>query len=244
MRGTGQALFRLFAVQGAWNYERMLGVGMGYAALPLLQELKAMDPDRYRAAMARAAGFFNCHPYLAGLALGASVRAEYDLVPGPEIVRLRATLGGPLGALGDQLFWAGLLPALSAALLVALAFGAGLWAVAGFIVIWNVVRVTTAVWALRTGLKSGVKVGAAINASWLPRAARRSSQAGAFTVGIALPIVARWLYLSGSLTKPALLAALAALGVLVSFFLRLRLTSVRYGLVLLCLILLWQWATK
>ena len=38
-----RALLRLFAVQGTWNYERMLGVGMGYAAEPLL-EIRGTDP--------------------------------------------------------------------------------------------------------------------------------------------------------------------------------------------------------
>ena len=36
MNGGWHAWLRLLAVQGTWNYERMLGVGMGYAADPLL----------------------------------------------------------------------------------------------------------------------------------------------------------------------------------------------------------------
>ena len=30
MTGRWRALLRLYAVQGTWNYERMLGVGMGF----------------------------------------------------------------------------------------------------------------------------------------------------------------------------------------------------------------------
>ena len=42
--GRMRAFLRLFAMQGDWNYERMLGVGMGYAAEPLLEELRTSDP--------------------------------------------------------------------------------------------------------------------------------------------------------------------------------------------------------
>ena len=43
MSGAWRALLRLLAVQGTWNYERMLGVGMGYAAEPLLEDLGPLD---------------------------------------------------------------------------------------------------------------------------------------------------------------------------------------------------------
>ena len=42
MTGGWRAWLRLLAVQGTWNYERMLGVGMGYAAEPLLEDLKTV----------------------------------------------------------------------------------------------------------------------------------------------------------------------------------------------------------
>jgi len=170
VNGGWRALLRLFAVQGTWNYERMLGVGMGYAAEPLLDDLKATDPVRHSEAVVRSAEFFNCNPNLAGLALGATVRAEYEATPGVQIARLRTALCSPLGALGDQLFWAGLLPALVGAALVAVVFGAGWWAIIGFLLAYNVIHVWTAGWALRTGLAAGMGVGAAIGGSWVPRA--------------------------------------------------------------------------
>lgn len=244
MTGTLRAFWRLFSVQGAWNYERMLGLGMGYSAGPLLARLAQEDPERYREAVRRSAAFFNCHPYLAGLALGASVRAEYDHVPGTQIERLRTALCSPLGALGDQLFWAGLLPALSAAMLIAVALGAGIWAVAGFLVVYNGTRIVTAWWALRTGLETGTRVGAVITGSWLPIAARRAGRAAAFMVGMAIPVAIHWMLGTVRVQAPLILLALAAIGVAVSFIPRTRLSSARYGLLLLCLILAWQWATR
>ncbi len=171
----------------------MLGVGMGYAAEPLLQTLRERDPERYRTATTRSALFFNCHPYLAGLALGALVRAEYEDVPSEQIVRLRAALCSPLGALGDQLFWAGLLPALLGASLAAIALGASWAVVVAFLVMFNAIRLYVAHWTLQAGLAAGMKVGAAISASKLPRFVAWAGPAAGFAIGVAAPLVGEWL---------------------------------------------------
>ncbi len=47
-----------------------------------LEDLKAVDPVRHGEAVVRSAEFFNCNPNLAGLALGATARAEYEALPG------------------------------------------------------------------------------------------------------------------------------------------------------------------
>ncbi|HEX5387556.1 MAG TPA: PTS system mannose/fructose/sorbose family transporter subunit IID [Gemmatimonadales bacterium] len=240
MTGARHALLRLFAVQGSWNYERMLGVGLGYAAEPLLEDLKATDPARYPGAVSRSAEFFNCNPNLAGLALGALVRAEYDAAPPAQISRLRTALCGPLGALGDQLFWAGLLPALIAAALGALALGAGWWAVVAFFLVYNAVRWRTAVWALQTGLSAGMNVGAAIGRSWIPRVVARVGPAAGFAVGLALPLVAAWFL---EHYRPT--AALAALGLTAGAvagarWLGPRVTAIRIALVTVALTLLFR----
>ena len=121
------ALLRLFAVQGSYNYERLLGVGVGVAEEPLLRDLA---DGKYRPAVARGAHFFNAHPYLIGLAVGAAARAEHDGAAPDQIERLREALCGPLGSLGDRLVWAGWLPFLSGLTLAAIALGAGWIAVA------------------------------------------------------------------------------------------------------------------
>ncbi len=238
MTGKWHALLRLFAVQGTWNYERMLGVGMGYAAEPLLEDLKRADPPRYLEAVVRSAEFFNCNPNLAGLALGATVRAEYDGVPGAQIGRLRTALCSPLGALGDQLFWAGLLPALVGLALTALVLGAGWTAVVAFLVVYNAVRVWTARWSLKTGLATGMNVGLAISRSWMSRAIARVSPAAGFAVGLALPLVATW-YLKHFRPTGALAAlALTAAGVAGTRWLGSRVTASRLALGVVVLTLL------
>jgi mannose/fructose/N-acetylgalactosamine-specific phosphotransferase system component IID len=235
-----QALLRLFAVQGTWNYERMLGVGMGYAAEPLLEDLKAVDPVRHGEAVVRSAEFFNCHPNLAGLALGATTRAEYEGVPGPQIVRLRTALCSPLGSMGDQLFWAGLVPSLIGFTLVAVVLGAGTWAILLFLLAYNAVRVWTAYWSLQTGMASGMKVGSAIGSSWLPRALEWAGPTAGFALGLALPVVAVW-YLRGFGWTAAIGAAgVGVAGVALTRWFGPGLTSVRFALMAMILLLLFR----
>jgi PTS system mannose-specific IID component len=238
MNGRLRAMLRLFAVQGTWNYERMLGVGMGYAAEPLLEDLKAVDPVRHGEAVVRSTEFFNCNPNLAGLALGATARAEYEAVPGAQIVRLRTALCSPLGALGDELFWAGLVPALGGFALLGVVLGARWLAIGGFLVIYNAIRLWTGYWSLRTGIETGMRVGAAIGTSWLPRAIERVGPAAGFALGASIPAVAAW-YLTGF----AWAAVVGATGVAVSGIALTRwfgpaLTSVRFALLAMILLLL------
>ena len=96
--GFGLAVARLFTIQAAWTYERMLGIGFGYVAEPMLRGLRREgDGSAFRQAVARQSRFFNAHPYFASLAVGAAVRAELDGVQPEQIERLRSALVGPLG---------------------------------------------------------------------------------------------------------------------------------------------------
>jgi mannose PTS system EIID component len=240
MTGRWQALLRLLAVQGTWNYERMLGVGMGYAAEPLLEDLKTVDPVRHGEAVVRSAEFFNCNPNLAGLALGATARAEYEDVPGPQIARLRTALCSPLGALGDELFWAGLVPALAGSAIAAVVCGTGAKAIVAFLVVYNLVRFGTGFWALRTGLDAGMRVGTAIGTSWVPRAVARIGPVAGACVGFAVPLAAGW-YLRGFGWGGAGGAlAIAATGLAMSRWFGPSLSSVRFALLAMALLLVFR----
>jgi PTS system mannose-specific IID component len=235
-----RAFFRLAAVQGSWSYERMLGTGMGFAALPLLEDLRTADPQRYRDAVARQAEFFNAQPFLAGLALGAATRAEYDDVPGEKIARLRTALCGPLGALGDQLFWTGLLPTLVAAAMVGIALGWAVVGLVGFLVAFNAIRMAVAWWGLRRGWRAGLQVGSVVQKSWLPRAILLVGPLAGFTVGLALPIVAGSLLARAGSIQLGVALGCAAIGI-VAARISPRVTGLRFTLVMTAFLFLWQW---
>jgi len=243
VNGQLGALLRLYFVQGAWNYERMLGVGMGHAADPLLAELARTDPERHRAAVVRSAEFFNSHPYLAGVALGASVRAEYDGVSGDQITRLRRALCSPLGSLGDQVFWAGLVPAAVGATAAAVALTNAWWPVLLLLAVFNAVRAYTGVWALRTGLGNGMKVGAAINASSLGRLAAPAAVAAGFMVGMGGALAVGWLADPFGWRAVVGVAGVAAAGLAVNRLAGPRYAAPRFALVALVATFLFRWVT-
>ncbi len=236
-----RALRRLLAVQAAWTYERMLGIGVGHASTPLLEEVAARrDPEARRAMVARSAEFFNAHPYLAGVAVGALARVEHDDAPGDRILRLRSALCGPLGALGDQLVWAGQVPVLIGLGLLTVPWFGG-WGVLLVVIIHNLLRLWLTDWGLRLGWREGFQVGGAIQRSRLPMLADRVQLAAALMAGIALPVILAWL-LDGQgmpdLPIGMVLAAVpVALGLGHLLGLR-RLSGLKVGLLLLMLTLL------
>jgi mannose/fructose/N-acetylgalactosamine-specific phosphotransferase system component IID len=235
----GKAFTRLFAVQAAWNYERMLGIGMGYAAEPLLAGLKATDSERHAEAAGRSAEFFNCHPYLAGLALGASVAAEYAGQPEEKIRRLKTALCGTLGALGDHLFWAGLLPALMGLSLIVAVLWGPWWGVGLFLVGYNGCRIAVGWWGLRTGLDTGMRVGQALASSWVPWVRRWVGASAGFLVGAAIPVAGK--FLLGGLGQSHVLMGVGAavVGLALAYRFRATFGGVRYGLLVVALVLLW-----
>ncbi len=182
----GAVLARLFTLQGSWNYERMQGIGFGNAAEPALRSL---EPGARSIAVARETQFFNAHPYFAGLAVGAAVRAELDGEAPERIARLREALCGPLGSIGDRLFWAAWLPLCSAVALIALALGAGAWSVVLFLALYNVAHVACRVWALRAGWQRGMQVAAALGSPLLRRFNQAAAPLTGLVVGMAIPLM-------------------------------------------------------
>lgn len=240
----GRSLLRLFTVQGSWNYERMQGIGMGVAEEPLLRDLEATgNGAAYRAAVARGAHFFNAHPYLCGLAVGAAARAEHEGATPEQVERLRTALCGPLGSLGDRLVWVGWLPFMSGLALIGAALGLGWGAVLGFLVVYNAGHVALRWWALRAGWAYGVHVAVALHEPLLRRASAWSGPAMALVVGAALPLAAE--YLGGTFTgwaRDALVAATVG-GFALLWWRRGKLTGLRFGLALLAAAALagWVW---
>lgn len=236
-----RAWCRLLTIQASWNYERMSGVGLGHATEPLLADLGRSDPPRHGDALRRASGFFNSHPYLAGVAAGAEARAEYDGIPGEQVARLRAALCSPLGALGDQLFWAGVWPATLGVVLIAVALGAGWWAPVGAVVLILVIRLRVTWWALRTGLRAGMQVGEALQTTLLRRLVPAFGIAAAAAVGVAVPLVVR----SGTRGAAAWLAVgVAVAGVVVGQRRLVRVTGVGFGIAAIVVTLLVAWSGR
>lgn len=183
-------LLRCLAIQGSWNYEILVGNGMGFCVEPALRRLPGgIDGRPYREALARQAVYFNAHPYLASLAVGALARAELEQVPPARIERFRTALCGPLGSLGDRLVWAAWLPACSLVALMLFGFG---WSppavILGFLVLYNVGHLGLRDWGLRAGWKHGLRVATAMGHPVLQHGPRYIGRVSAVLGGMALPL--------------------------------------------------------
>jgi PTS system mannose-specific IID component len=188
---TWAAMFvRLLAIQGSWSYEILLGNGIAFCVEPALRMLPGGGGgEAYRAALARESGYFNAHPYLAALAVGALARAEVDGAAPARIDRFRTAMCGPLGSVGDQLVWAGWLPLCSVLALAAYGLGASAGAVvATFLVLYNVGHLALRAWALRTGWRLGLRVASALANPVLRAGPRHVARAAAFVGGVAVPL--------------------------------------------------------
>jgi PTS system mannose-specific IID component len=181
---------RQLAVQASWNYELLLGTGIGFSLEPALRRLPGgREGEAYRAAMARQSAYFNAHPYLTAVAIGSLARAELDRAPAGQIERFRTALCGPLGSVGDRLVWAGWLPFCSLVALAAFGLGAGSTAVLLiFLGLYNVGHIGLRVWGLRVGWKHGMRVAAALANPVLRYGPTYIARAAALLAGIALPL--------------------------------------------------------
>jgi len=211
-------LIRMLAIQGVWNYETMLGNGIAFALEPALKRLPGgKGGEAYRKAMARHSGYFNAHPYLAAVAVGALARAELDGVPEAQIERLRVAAPGPLGSVGDRLVWAGWVPLCSSIALLAFGLGASpLGVVFIFLGSYNVLHLGLRIWGLHAGWAHGLRMAQALGNPLLRQGPAHVARATALLAGIALPVAAQGIIGPGRAVLGGVLAAVTAGAVLVT----------------------------
>lgn len=211
---------RLFAVQGAWNYESLIGNGIAFCMEPALRLLPGgRSGERYAEALARHARYFNAHPYFAGIAVGALARAELDGVAPSLIERFRTALAGPLGSVGDRLVWASWLPLCSLVALVAFGLDARPLVVAAiFLGLYNLGHLSLRAWGLRVGFEKGLRVADSLGHPLLRRGPQYVGAAAAGLAGVAFPLAAHRIVADGkAITAETTVVAIVA-GLLLARF--------------------------
>jgi PTS system mannose-specific IID component len=219
--GTWVNIFsRLLAIQGSWNYENLIGNGIGFCVEPALRQLPGgTHGPAFKAAMARESAYFNAHPYLASVAVGALARAELSGVPPDRIERFRTALAGPLGSVGDRLVWAGWLPFCSLLALVVFGLGARpLAVITFFLALYNAGGLALRAWGLHVGWTRGLGVAGALANPVLRRGPAHVARAAAAAAGVALPLTAAHVVSAGgSVLAIVLVAAALTAAVIVRF---------------------------
>lgn len=230
-RGLLRASLRTLLMQASWNYDRLVGLGFATSIEPLLRWLPGgPGGERYRAALARAAQFFNAHPYLAGLAVGAVARAEFEGAAPAHVERLRGALIAPLGSVGDRLVWAGVLPATVALGLALAVLVEPWWGAVAFLAAYNGVHFVLRVWAVRAGWREGTAVARALTAAGLQRGLGAVGPAAGLLLGFAIPPVTAWLAADLALEPSLGLGVVAAAAIVLARWIWPALGGVRFGL--------------
>ena len=102
-------VWRSCNLQGSFNYERMQAAGWLYSILPGLEKIHT-DKDDLALSMKHNLDFFNTHPFLVTLVMGIVLSMEQQKSDINTIRAVRVAAMGPLGGIGDAIFWFTLVP--------------------------------------------------------------------------------------------------------------------------------------
>lgn len=137
--------WRSMFLQASFNYERMQAGGWLYSILPGLKKIHKNKQD-LSTSMKHNLEFFNCHPFLITFVMGIILSLEQKKSDVQTIRALRVAAMGPLGGIGDAIFWFTLLP-ISAGIGANLSLQGSILGPIIFFVLFNVVHL-----GLRFGL--------------------------------------------------------------------------------------------
>ncbi len=104
-----QIYWRSFALQSAFSFDRMQGLGFCWGLMPFLKSLYGKT-DEFGKALKRHLAFFNTHPWVAGPVYALVAEMEARKAENPESVddktiqSVKASLMGPLAGIADPLF--------------------------------------------------------------------------------------------------------------------------------------------
>ncbi len=131
-------VWRSLFLQASFNYERMQACGWLYGILPGLQEIHKNKED-LSTSMTHNLEFFNTHPFLVTFVMGIVLSLEQKKTDVQTIRALRVAAMGPLGGIGDAIFWFTLTP-IAAGIGANLALQGSILGPIIFLLLFNVVQ--------------------------------------------------------------------------------------------------------
>ena len=167
-------------LQASFNYERMQAAGWLYSIIPGLEKIHTNKND-LAASMSHNLEFFNTHPFLVTCVMGIVLSLEQNKVDIPTIRAVRVAAMGPLGGIGDALFWLTLVP-ITAGITSNMAINGNAAAPIIFLVIFNAVQFALRFWLMNWSYKLGTSAIDALTAN-MQAFTRAASIMGVFVVG-------------------------------------------------------------
>lgn len=145
---------RSVLLQASFNYERMQAAGWLYSLAPGLKKIHKNKKDLSKS-MSLHLEFFNTHPFLVTFIMGIVTAMEENKEEAETIRGIKVATMGPLGGIGDALFWLTLLP-ICAGIGASLAMEGSVAGPIIFLLMFNVVHFTLRYGLMHYGYKTGV----------------------------------------------------------------------------------------
>ena len=174
-------VWRSLNLQGSFNYERMQANGWLYGILPGLLAIHGEDTEDLKTSMAHNLEFFNTHPFLVTFVMGIVMSMEQQKADVATIRAVRVAAMGPLGGIGDAIFWFTLVP-------IAAGIGSNMaiqGSIAGpivFLALFNNVQFAVRFFLMHWSYKLGTSAIEALTAN-AKEFTRAASMLGVFVVG-------------------------------------------------------------
>ncbi|MGY3725689.1 PTS system, N-acetylgalactosamine-specific IID component [Granulicatella balaenopterae] len=172
--------WRSVFLQGSFNFERMQAAGWLYSILPGLEKIHT-DKDDLAASMSHNLEFFNTHPFLVTFVMGIVLSLEQGKADIQTIRAVRVAAMGPLGGIGDALFWFTLVP-ITAGLSANLALDGNIIAPFLFLAIFNGAQFALRFWLMHWSYRVGTDAIGLLTAN-AKEFTRSASLLGVFVVG-------------------------------------------------------------
>lgn len=180
-RTLNKMVWRSLFLQASFNYERMQAAGWLYAILPGLKKIHKDNKEDLAASMSHNLEFFNTHPFLVTFVMGIILSMEQNKTDIPTIRAVRVSAMGPLGGIGDAIFWLTLVP-ITAGITSNMAIEGNIAAPFIFLIIFNVVQFAIRFFLMRWSYRFGTDAISELTAN-AKAFTRAASILGVFVVG-------------------------------------------------------------
>lgn len=150
-----QMAWRSVFLQGSFNYERMQAAGWLYGIIPGLKKIHT-DKEDLALSMEHNLEFFNTHPFLVTFVMGIVMSLEQQKADISTIRAVRVAAMGPLGGIGDAIFWFTLVP-IAAGISANMALNGSILGPIVFLLMFNVVQFGVRYWLMHWSYNLGIK---------------------------------------------------------------------------------------
>lgn len=174
-------VWRSCNLQGSFNYERMQANGWLYSILPGLLAIHGEDSEDLKLSMGHNLEFFNTHPFLVTFVMGIVLSLEQQKADINTIRAVRVAAMGPLGGIGDAIFWFTLVP-ITAGICANMSLQGNILGPILFLLVFNLVQFAIRFFLMNWSYKLGTSAIEILTAN-AKEFTRAASLLGVFVVG-------------------------------------------------------------